>query len=376
MTESVAEPIHEVVVDVNQGRLIRVLHLDDDSSLLRIAKQCLEMEAPIYVDTVTSVDEALAKLRKNMYDVIVSDYSMPGKDGLAFLRELRQNGNTTPFVMFTGKGREEVAIKALNLGANQYISKLGETETVYAELAHGITELAKARKTEEKQRQSEEKFRGLFEKANEGFIFFDVAGTILDLNQKAAEIAGKSKEEIVGKSFLDLGLISSKHMIALSGRLENRKKGRPLDKVEVEIEKENGERRTVEISSTPIRKESDPAAIGFLAIARDITERKKTERALAESEQKFRNLFEKAHDGLVLIGTDGRIIDMNEKATELAGLKKEEVIGKSFLKLGLVNWKNIPQLLGLLGKVFKKQPAGNFQIAIRRKTGELLRATI
>ena len=63
---------------------------------------------------------------------------MPLKDGLVLLKDLRKQGNDIPFILFTGKGREEVAIKALNLGADAYHNKQGSPETVYGELAHSI----------------------------------------------------------------------------------------------------------------------------------------------------------------------------------------------------------------------------------------------
>jgi DNA-binding NtrC family response regulator len=102
MNETAVESSAKLVLDLNEK--IRVLHVDDDSSFLKITKQCIEMEAPVQVDTAISVEEALKKLEKERYDVIVSDYQMPTKDGLEFLKELRENGNTTPFIMFTGKG--------------------------------------------------------------------------------------------------------------------------------------------------------------------------------------------------------------------------------------------------------------------------------
>lgn len=72
------------------------------------------------------------------YDVVVSDYVLPGKNGLDFLKELRDRGNNIPFILFTGKGREEVSVKALNLGADRFFNKFGQPETVYGELAYGI----------------------------------------------------------------------------------------------------------------------------------------------------------------------------------------------------------------------------------------------
>jgi len=68
----------------------------------------------------------------------VSDYQMPGKDGLQFLKELREKGNRISFVLFSGEGRNEISIEALGLGADRYFSIIGSPETVYRELSHGI----------------------------------------------------------------------------------------------------------------------------------------------------------------------------------------------------------------------------------------------
>ena len=84
------------------------------------------------------------------YDAIISDYQMPEMDGITFLKELKASGNTTPFIIFTGRGREEVAIEALNEGADFYLQKGGEPKSQFAELAHKIRyggKPAKDRKT-------------------------------------------------------------------------------------------------------------------------------------------------------------------------------------------------------------------------------------
>ncbi len=118
MTESIVESSTKTVLSVAKAEAIRVLHVDDDQVFLKVAKQCLDTQGEFEVDTASSVNEALEKVKETDYDVVVSDYQMPGKDGLEFLKELRENGNTVPFIVFTGKGREEIAVKALNLGAS------------------------------------------------------------------------------------------------------------------------------------------------------------------------------------------------------------------------------------------------------------------
>ena len=72
----------------------------------------IDIVSSLDIDNVSSVDEAFMKLATGHYDVVVSDYEMPQKDGLEFLIELREQNNKIPFILFTGKGREEVAIQS------------------------------------------------------------------------------------------------------------------------------------------------------------------------------------------------------------------------------------------------------------------------
>ena len=80
----------------------------------------MDMDPSFEIVYAYCVDEAFKKLSSGHYDVVVSDYELPQKDGLQFLKELRESKNEIPFILFTGKGRGEVAIKALNLGADGY----------------------------------------------------------------------------------------------------------------------------------------------------------------------------------------------------------------------------------------------------------------
>jgi len=123
---------------MNRGSTIRVLHVDDDACILRISKAILEMNGGYQVETASSVYNAFEKMGENKYDVVVSDYRMPKKDGLQFLKELREKGNPVSFILFSGEDSNEVRIEALSLGANGYFSKIGSPETVYRELAYGI----------------------------------------------------------------------------------------------------------------------------------------------------------------------------------------------------------------------------------------------
>ena len=117
---------------------IHVLHIDDDKSFLKSAKQCLKLQGDFVIESASSVDEALENMMKKKPDVIVCDINMPGTDGLEFLKALRESDNKVPFIVFTVTGDKETALKAYNLGANEFVGKSGDPKVVFSTLKRCI----------------------------------------------------------------------------------------------------------------------------------------------------------------------------------------------------------------------------------------------
>lgn len=123
--------------------MIRVLYVDDDKTLLNIGKLFLERNPEIKVTTDSSSINAFNRLGKEYYNVILSDYEMPEMDGIEFLKKINSTfKERVPFIIFTGRGREEVAIEALNNGATFYLQKGGEAKSQFAELIKKIESAA------------------------------------------------------------------------------------------------------------------------------------------------------------------------------------------------------------------------------------------
>ncbi|GAB6284485.1 MAG: hypothetical protein STSR0009_06850 [Methanoregula sp.] len=118
--------------------MISALYVDDEPGLLEIGKLYLENSGAIIIDTSVSVCDAIRRVKTVPYDAIISDYQMPEMNGIEFLKYIRTNYGDLPFILFTGKGREEVVIEALNSGADAYLQKGGDPAAQFAELEHKI----------------------------------------------------------------------------------------------------------------------------------------------------------------------------------------------------------------------------------------------
>jgi PAS domain S-box-containing protein len=117
---------------------IRVLHVDDSADFAELTATALEREDEgLSVVTEARAEDALARLRDGGIDGIVSDHDMPGMNGLELLAEVRRDHPDLPFVLFTGKGSEEIAAEAISKGVTDYLQKRGGTDQ-YAVLANRV----------------------------------------------------------------------------------------------------------------------------------------------------------------------------------------------------------------------------------------------
>ena len=130
-------------------KMTRILYIDDEMALLTLTQIYLREEAGLDVDIADSAEEGLNKLKNEPFDAIISDYDMPGIDGIELLKLVRAEKPSIPFIIFTGKGREEVVIEALNNGADFYLQKGGDPKPLFTELAHAVQHLVRRSKAED-----------------------------------------------------------------------------------------------------------------------------------------------------------------------------------------------------------------------------------
>ncbi len=138
--------------------MIRVLLVDDEPGVLDTLRLFLEKDGKVEMDCEPSAEKALMRLSEEAFDVVVSDYFMPGMDGIELLKTLRNTGNTTPFILMTGRGREDIAMMALNEGADFYIQKTGEIVPMTSELRNMIVQCHNRDQAERAEKEARTRF--------------------------------------------------------------------------------------------------------------------------------------------------------------------------------------------------------------------------
>jgi len=320
--------------EVKQKRL-HILYVDDDASFLEVSKQILSLESSFEVDTAESVEEACTKMESASYDAIVSDYEMPIKNGLDFLMELREQKTEIPFILLTGKGREEIVIKALNLGADGYVNKQGNPETVYGELTHYIRQSVEKKQAKSALNYSEKQLEAVIMNAPIGIAASHSASKLFETaNATFCKILGYTQDELRNLTFSEIT-----HPDDLSenvAKVENLKAGRiPTFSLEKRYIRKDGSIIYGKLNASALRDKDGKISL-FIMELEDITERKKMEEKVREDRDMLEALTQSIGAGFVIISKDYHIVYANNFIREYKG----DSIGK--LCYTVLNTLNAP----------------------------------
>jgi PAS domain S-box-containing protein len=296
--------------------MISLLYVDDEPDLLDLCKLFLEREGDFSVATVTSAKEGLQILNKGTIDAIVSDYQMPGMDGIEFLKQVRTEFKEIPFILFTGKGREEVVIEAIENGADFYLQKGGDPRAQFSELSHKIRQAFRRKKAEEELRM----MNATVSNAAEGILWINEYGGITFFNDTICSMLGYSREEFSLLTIQDINpRFIDNHLGSLWPGISKRK----YLTVQDTHRKKDGSLIPVEILLNYI--EFGPQAYVF-AFVRDITDRKHAEDELKSAYEKNKGLMDYANDAIFIADAEtGMLLDANNKTQALIGRTLAEI---------------------------------------------------
>jgi len=320
-------------------KLLRILIVEDNKSDVEIEKRLLGKEGISFEDMVVeSKDDFILGLTEFKPHLILCDYSLPRFDGMRALLLRKELAPLTPFILVTGSMNEEVAVECMKAGADDYVLKQNLIRLVPAIKATlEKKEVARLRQEAETAlRTSEERFQQIAEIAGEFIWEINASGLYTYVNKISERILGYSYDEIVGKKYFydfftpDLADELKAEVFKLFGEKQRFKN------FENSSIHKNGHVLILSTTGIPVLDE-EGNLLGYRGVDTDITEQKKAEQSLRESEERFRNLYSHMAEGVCLqklvfdnLGRafDYKIVGVNQQYEAILNMKKEDVVGK------------------------------------------------
>jgi PAS domain S-box-containing protein len=304
---------------------LRILILEDVPMDAELMEYELERaRIPFASRRVDSREDFLRELETFRPDLILSDYTLPRFNGMAALSLAKERAPSVPFLIVTGSVNEETAVGCMKAGATDYLLKsnlarIGPAILAALERARAHTEKTQA---ESALAASERRFRSLVQNSSDLVTILSPDGTILYASDSAERIVGYSAPELVGNdlaSYLDSGDVP-----ALRSLLQNANgKASGTGPVEFSLRRADGSAVWLEAVGTNLL--NDATIRGIVLNARDVSERKRADRALRESEERYRDLFDNASDLVCMAAPDGALLYVNQAWKDGTGYGEEEI---------------------------------------------------
>jgi PAS domain S-box-containing protein len=310
------------------GGTVDVLHVDDDPAFAETTSLLLEREADdVAVETATGAEEGLERLAEGAVDCVVSDYDMPGRNGIEFLEAVREDHPDLPFILFTGKGSEEIARKAIRAGVTDYVQKRGR-ESDYTVLANRI---GNAVAQHERKRQ-QQRFQAFVERSTDVVTVLDVDGSCLYQSPPAERVLGYPVEELLGAPVFEYVHPEDRDRVVEAFETVVADPERSLT---VEYRFRHGDGDWIWLESIGNNQLDNPAVEGVVINSREVTERKRREQELRHSAELIEALSKTFPDYAFIYDRTGEYLEVITgwrtgttayTAEELVGQRVDEVM--------------------------------------------------
>lgn len=264
---------------------VQVLHVDNDPNFLDLTKAVLERNNRIEVRTTTSPGDGLEIVAKDGIDCIISGYDIPGQNGVAFLKTVREKYPDLPFILLTGKGSEAVASEAISAGATDYIEKESGTEQ-YDLLANRIRNAVTKFHAKQRATRAERRLAQLTEATDDIlWMVSDDWSEFLFVNSAYEDIWGESREELIEYSMSFIKGIHPEDRERATNMMECAADGESVD-FELRVNADEDFQRWVWVQAKPIQEEDTNRGL-IAGFVRDITERKTSKQKLEQQNKRL-----------------------------------------------------------------------------------------
>lgn len=299
---------------------IRVLHVDDEQDFTDLVATFLERAGDeFHVQTAPSPEAGLELLAEHEFDCIISEYDMPRTNGLEFLEAVRERDADLPFVLYTGKGSEEVASEAISAGVTDYLQKEPNTDH-YDVLVNSVRNAVSQHRATKAADRVQRRLRELAEKTNDVLWMFSADWEeLLFINSAYEELWGQDVDRLRDNSTAFLEAIHPEDRERARDAMEDLVDGTPQE-LELRVNPAEAYQRHVWIQAEPIFDDAG-TVVRLVGFGRDITDRK-------EREQRYTAIFDQTYQFTGLLEPDGTLIEANETALTFGGLDREDVVGK------------------------------------------------
>ena len=322
---------------------IRILYIDDNHMDRALVRDSLEKEHGGFTITEAKSQVEFEKLfHKNDFDLVLTDFNILGFEGLQVLEMVKSTSPATPVIIVTGTGSEEVAVEAMKKGASDYVIKTPGHMQRLPKTIISVLESQKLRiknkQAEQALKESEKRFKLLFENAPLSYQSLDGNARLIDVNPTWLVTLGYQREEVIGHYFSEFMTPESAKLV--KDRFPAFLAAGEIHNYEFEMVRKDGSVFTV----------SYEGKIGYdelghfkqtHCIFHDITDRKRAEEALKESEELFRTLFEKASDGIFFLSPKAEIVKVNQSFAKMHGYTVEEMKDMKLQDLDVEDVSNI-----------------------------------
>lgn len=314
---------------------ISVVYVDDYGELCELTAEGLE-DASSRLEVSTTTDPTTVTDRIDEFDCIVADYAMPEMDGLELLRRVRVLTEDLPYILYTGKGDEDVASEAISLGVTDYLAKTGGPER-FVRLAHRIENVVDVRRASAEARHARQRARAAIERERSRLRalleysptitgVLDATGRFQFLSPSIEDMTGFTPHELRNE-------VAFEYIHEDDRERAERAFGYVLDEpgttisVELRFRERDSGWRHVEVKGT--NHVENPAVEGVIINAQDVTDRKRTKGELRRERDLTQRVFEVAPGPLLLLDEDGQILRVNDRATEVFDLDRATLKGHS-----------------------------------------------